>query len=137
MAWHAHIEMTVLASRATEIWRDMRGSSSLAILWNDFGNDLHCSGAIFALDVPITLIGSALQTTLPGISREARKHGLNVMLHWPRPQGGRKGEQYGETGTFRRAAVGEHGDKMLEAVPEADGANNNQGSEAATYDMAR
>src|SRR5437899_4797239 len=64
-----HIEIEVLASRATEIGANLAGAQArLAILLDDFGNDLNAADAIFALIVPINISVLAYRTPHQDIS---------------------------------------------------------------------
>ena len=129
-----HIEIEVLASRATEIGANTGGDQArLAILLDDFGNDLNAADAIFALNVPITLSVLPYKPHSQEISREARKHGCEVMLHLPMQS---RANEMAEQSELKPGLSGEEVEsivtKMLEAVPEADGVNNHQGSQATS-----
>ena len=129
-----HIEIEVLASRATEIGANTGGDQArLAILLDDFGNDLNAADAIFALNVPITLSVLPYKPHSQEISREARKHGCEVMLHLPmQSRANEMAEQYELKAGLSSEEVQNIVTKMLEAVPEADGVNNHQGSQATS-----
>ena len=129
-----HIEIEVLASRATEIGANLAGAQArLAILLDDFGNDLNAADAIFALNVPITLSVLPYKPHSQEISREARKHGCEVMLHLPmQSRANEMAEQYELKPGLSGEEVESIVTKMLEAVPEADGVNNHQGSQATS-----
>jgi len=129
-----HIEIEVLASRATEIGANTGGDQArLAILLDDFGNDLNAADAIFALHVPITLSVLPYKAHSQEIAREARKHGCEVMLHLPmQSRANEMAEQYELKAGLSSEEVQSIVTKMLEAVPEADGVNNHQGSQATS-----
>ena len=129
-----HIEIEVLASRATEIGANTGGDQArLAILLDDFGNDLNAADAIFALHVPITLSVLPYKAHSQEIAREARKHGCEVMLHLPmQSRANEVAEQYELKAGLSSEEVQNIVTKMLEAVPEADGVNNHQGSQATS-----
>lgn len=129
-----HIEIEVLASRATETGANIAGAQAhLAILLDDFGNDLIAADAIFALHVPITLSVLPYKAHSQEISREARKHGCEVMLHLPmQSRANEMAEQYELKPGLSGEEVESIVTKMLEAVPEADGVNNHQGSQATS-----
>jgi polysaccharide deacetylase 2 family uncharacterized protein YibQ len=129
-----HIEIEVLASRATEIGANTGGDQArLAILLDDFGNDLNAADAIFALHVPITLSVLPYKAHSQEIAREARKHGCEVMLHLPmQSRANEMAEQYELKAGLSSEEVQNIVTKMLEAVPEADGVNNHQGSQATS-----
>jgi len=129
-----HIEIEVLASRATEIGANTGGDQArLAILLDDFGNDLNAADAIFAFHVPITLSVLPYKAHSQEIAREARKHGCEVMLHLPmQSRANEMAEQYELKAGLSSEEVQNIVTKMLEAVPEADGVNNHQGSQATS-----
>jgi len=129
-----HIEIEVLGTRAAGSSDSQpAGSGRLAILLDDLGSDRSAADAIFALRVPITLSVLPYQPHSHEIAQEARKHGCEVMLHLPmqsvanetpEPQELRPG--------LTRDQVENIVTKMLESVPEADGVNNHQGSQATS-----
>ena len=129
-----HIKIEVLASRATEIGANTGGDQArLAILLDDFGNDLNAADAIFAFHVPITLSVLPYKAHSQEIAREARKHGCEVMLHLPmQSRANEMAEQYELKAGLSSEEVQNIVTKMLEAVPEADGVNNHQGSQATS-----
>jgi len=129
-----HIEIEVLASRATEIGANTGGDQArLAILLDDFGNDLNAADAIFAFHVPITFSVLPYKAHSQEIAREARKHGCEVMLHLPmQSRANEMAEQYELKAGLSSEEVQSIVTKMLEAVPEADGVNNHQGSQATS-----
>src|SRR5437899_4072982 len=134
-----HIEIEVLASRATEIGANTGGDQArLAILLDDFGNDLNAADAIFAFHVPITLSVLPYKAHSQEIAREARKHGCEVMLHLPMQS---RADEMAEQYELKPGLSGEEVEsivtKMLEAVPEADGVNNHQGSQATSNGALR
>jgi uncharacterized protein len=125
------IEIEVLASRASENLTP--GQGRLAILLDDLGNDRGAADAIFALRVPITLSVLPYHPHSQEIAREARKRGSEVMLHLPMQSvANETPEQQELRPGLSRDEVRNLVTKMLEAVPEADGVNNHQGSQATS-----
>lgn len=129
------IEIEQLAT-TSERSKGSLGQARLAILMDDLGSDRNAADAIFALRVPITVSILPFHPHSQEIALEARRHGCEVMLHLPmqsladessEPQELRPGLAPDEV----RKTV----EKMLDAVPEADGVNNHQGSQA-TADAA-
>jgi polysaccharide deacetylase 2 family uncharacterized protein YibQ len=112
------------------------GAARLAILLDDLGSDPSAAEAIFALHVPVTLSVLPYHTHSAEIARLARQHGCEVMLHLPMQSVANETPEAQElkpgltSGEVRRVV-----EKMLDAVPEADGVNNHQGSQA-TADRA-
>lgn len=107
------------------------GRARLAILMDDLGNDRAAAEAIFALRIPITVSILPFHPHSQEIARDARQHACEVMLHLPmqslanesaEPQELHSGLSPDEV----RGMV----EKMLDAIPQADGVNNHQGSQA-------
>ncbi|HKT47106.1 MAG TPA: divergent polysaccharide deacetylase family protein, partial [Candidatus Acidoferrales bacterium] len=124
------IEIDHLAAAAT-LKKTGDGSARLAIILDDLGADRASADAIFALGYPLTL------SVLPGhehsteIAKEAHRRGLEVMLHLPM-QASAEGQPEAKE---LRPGMGEEEvaatiDEFLQAVPDAAGVNNHQGSQA-------
>jgi uncharacterized protein len=125
------IEIEILARRATEIGENASAQPRLAILLDDLGSDRGAAEAIFALHVPITLSVLPYKAHSQDIAQEARKRGCEVMLHLPMQS---MSNETREPQELKPGLSSEEVEaivtKMLEAVPEADGVNNHQGSQA-------
>jgi len=128
------IEIDILALRTAASSEDSAaGQARLAILLDDLGNDRAAADAIFALHVPITLSVLPYKAHSQEISQEARKRGCEVILHLPmQSMANETPEQHELKPGLTRDQVESMVMKMLEAVPEADGVNNHQGSEATS-----
>jgi uncharacterized protein len=112
------------------------GQARLAILMDDLGSDRGAAEAIFALRVPITVSVLPFHPHSQDIAREARRHGCEVMLHLPMQSlAGESPEKQELRPGLPPDEVRSTVEKMLDAVPEADGVNNHQGSQA-TADTA-
>ena len=107
------------------------GQARLAILMDDLGSDRSAAQAIFSLKVPVTVSVLPFHPYSQEIAREARQRGCEVMLHLPmqslanessEPQELRPGLSPEQV----RSTV----EKMLDAIPGAEGVNNHQGSQA-------
>jgi polysaccharide deacetylase 2 family uncharacterized protein YibQ len=129
-----HIEIEVLGARAAGSSESLpAGTGRLAILLDDLGSDRSAADAIFALRVPITLSVLPYQPHSHEIAQEARKHGCEVMLHLPMQSvANETPEQQELRPGLTRDQVENVVTKMLESVPEADGVNNHQGSQATS-----
>jgi len=129
-----HIEMEVLSSRSAVNNENLpAGGARLAILLDDLGSDRSAADAIFALQVPITLSVLPYHAHSQEIAQEARKHGCEVMLHLPMQSvASETPEQQELRPGLKREEVEDMVTKMLESVPEADGVNNHQGSQATS-----
>ena len=129
-----HIEIEVLGVRAAGSSESLpAGTGRLAILLDDLGSDRSAADAIFALRVPITLSVLPYQPHSHEIAQEARKHGCEVMLHLPMQSvANETPEQQELRPGLTRDQVENIVTKMLESVPEADGVNNHQGSQATS-----
>jgi len=129
-----HVEIEVLGARAAGSSESLpAGTGRLAILLDDLGSDRSAADAIFALRVPITLSVLPYQPHSHEIAQEARKHGCEVMLHLPMQSvANETPEQQELRPGLRRDQVENIVTKMLESVPEADGVNNHQGSQATS-----
>jgi uncharacterized protein len=129
-----HIEIEVLSSRAVPNNENVpTGTARLAILLDDLGSDRNAADAIFALQVPITLSVLPYHVHSQEIAQEARKHGCEVMLHLPMQSvANETPEQQELKPGLSSGDVEDIVNKMLESVPEADGVNNHQGSQATS-----
>jgi polysaccharide deacetylase 2 family uncharacterized protein YibQ len=129
-----HIEIEVLGARAAGSSESLpAGTGRLAILLDDLGSDRSAADAIFALRVPITLSVLPYQPHSHEIAQEARKHGCEVMLHLPMQSvANETPEQQELRPGLTRDQVENVVTEMLESVPEADGVNNHQGSQATS-----
>jgi uncharacterized protein len=128
-----HIEIEVLSSRAGNNENLPAGAARLAIVLDDLGSDRSVADAIFALQVPITLSVLPYHAHSQEIAQAARKHGCEVMLHLPMQSvANETPEQQELRPGLKREAVEAIVNKMLESVPEADGVNNHQGSQATS-----
>jgi polysaccharide deacetylase 2 family uncharacterized protein YibQ len=107
------------------------GAPRLAILLDDLGSDRSAADAIFALHVPLTLSVLPYHVHSQEIAEAAHQHGCEVMLHLPMQSVANESPEQvelkpGLTSEQVRNTV----EKMLDAVPQADGVNNHQGSQA-------
>ncbi len=129
-----HIEIEVLSSRAAANNENLPvGTARLAILLDDLGSDRSSADAIFALQVPITLSVLPYHAHSQEIAQEARKHGCEVMLHLPMQSVANEAPEQQELRPgLQREEVEAIVSSMLESVPEADGVNNHQGSQATS-----
>jgi len=127
-----HIEIEILSPRAADSGANLQaGQGRLAIILDDLGSDRGAAEAIFALHAPITLSVLPYHAHSQEIAQQARARGCEVLLHLPmqslakevpEQQELRPGLSHDEVEVMVK--------KMLEAVPEADGVNNHQGSQA-------
>jgi len=129
-----HIEIEVLSARAAANNDNLpAGTARLAILLDDLGSDRNAADAIFALQLPITLSVLPFHAHSQEIAQEARKHGCEVMLHLPMQSvANETPEQQELLPGLKREEVEDIVTKMLQSVPEADGVNNHQGSQATS-----
>jgi polysaccharide deacetylase 2 family uncharacterized protein YibQ len=112
------------------------GQARLAILMDDLGSDRGAADAIFSLRVPITVSVLPFHAHSQEIAHKARQHGCEVMLHLPMQSlANESPEQQELRPGLSLDQVRSTVEKMLDAVPEADGVNNHQGSQA-TADAA-
>jgi len=107
------------------------GRARLAILMDDLGSDRTAAEALFRLHLPVTLSILPFHSHSREIAREALAHGCEVMLHLPMQSRANESPEEQEL----RPGLSPDGvrglvEKMLDAIPEADGVNNHQGSEA-------
>jgi polysaccharide deacetylase 2 family uncharacterized protein YibQ len=129
-----HIEIEVLSSRApTSSESAPVGTPRLAIILDDLGSERSAADAIFALQAPITLSVLPYHAHSQEIAQEARKHGCEVILHLPMQSVANESPEQQELRPgLTRHQVEDIVTKMLESVPEADGVNNHQGSQATS-----
>ena len=123
------IEIEPLAAAANQA--SSPGQARLAILLDDLGNDRNVADEVFALRVPITISVLPFHAHSEEIAKEARQHGCEVMLHLPMQSVANESLEQQElrpglTPEQVRTTV----ETMLDAVPDADGVNNHQGSQA-------
>jgi len=98
---------------------------------DDLGSDRSAAEAIFALRVPITVSVLPFHPHSQEIAREARQHGCEVMLHLPMQSlANESPEQQELRPGLSSDEVRDTVEKMLDAIPGADGVNNHQGSQA-------
>ena len=128
-----HIDIEVLSSRAGNNENLPAGAARLAIVLDDLGSDRSVADAIFALQVPITLSVLPYHAHSQQIAQEARTHGCEVMLHLPMQSlANETPEQQELRPGLKREEVEAIVNQMLQSVPEADGVNNHQGSQATS-----
>jgi polysaccharide deacetylase 2 family uncharacterized protein YibQ len=121
------IEQLAAANRTSAV----PGQARLAILLDDLGNDRGMADRIFALGVPITISVLPFHAHSEEIAKEARQQGCEVMLHLPMQSVGNEAPEQQELRPGLSAdQVRTTVEKMLDAVPEAEGVNNHQGSQA-------
>jgi polysaccharide deacetylase 2 family uncharacterized protein YibQ len=122
---------TVSAPEAARAEHGSAGAARLAIVLDDLGNDRKAADAVFALHVPITLSVLPYHEHSREIAAEAKRRGCEVLLHLPMQSvANETPEQQELKPGLSQPDVEEMVNKMLEAVPEADGVNNHQGSQA-------
>ena len=127
------IEIEQLATTAA---KSAPGTARLAILLDDLGNDRAAADAIFALHVPITISVLPFHANSQEIAAAAHQHACEVMLHLPMQSVGNESPEQQELKPgLSTEEVRTLVEKMLDAVPQADGVNNHQGSQA-TADAA-
>ena len=108
----------------------------LAILLDDLGSDRGAAEEIFSLHSPVTISVLPYHAHSAEIARAARQHGCEVMLHLPMQSVANETPERQELKPgLSSEQVRSMVEKMLDAIPEADGVNNHQGSEA-TADRA-
>lgn len=108
----------------------------LAVIIDDLGNDRAAADAIFALQCPITLSVLPNHPRSMEIAQDAHRRGYQVMLHLPMESMGNERPEAQELRPGMSAAdVSKLVDALLQAVPDAAGVNNHQGSQS-TADAA-
>jgi polysaccharide deacetylase 2 family uncharacterized protein YibQ len=111
-------------------------TARLAIILDDLGNDRAAADAIFALQCPITLSVLPNHPHSAEIAQEARRRGLQVMLHLPMESVGNERPEARELRPGMSASdVSTLVSGLLQAVPDVAGVNNHQGSQS-TADAA-
>ena len=127
------IEIEELAGAAA---RSTPGAPRLAILLDDLGSDQNAADAIFALHVPLTISVLPYHAHSQEIAEAAHQHGCEVMLHLPMQSVANDSPEPVELKPgFTAEQVRSTVERMLDAVPQADGVNNHQGSEATADAM--
>ncbi len=128
------IEIETLSLRPAESTANaVAGQPRLAILLDDLGSDRSAADAIFALRVPITISVLPYHEHSQEIARDAHKKGCEVMLHLPMQSlANETPEQQELRPGLSKNDVDDMVNKMLESLPEADGVNNHQGSQATS-----
>ena len=126
------LEIELSSAPVAESKEDLEpGQPRLAIILDDLGSDRGAAEAIFALHAPITLSVLPYHAHSQEIAREARAHGCEVMLHLPMQSVGNETPEQEELRPgLSRKQTETMVTKMLQALPEADGVNNHQGSQA-------
>jgi polysaccharide deacetylase 2 family uncharacterized protein YibQ len=125
------IEIEQLTARNSDNGSNAQGR--LAILMDDLGSDRNAAEAIFALHVPITISVLPYHVHSQVIAAAAKKHGCEVMLHLPMQSVANETPEQEELKPgLTRVQVEIMVRKMLEAVPNAEGVNNHQGSQATS-----
>ena len=105
----------------------------LAIILDDLGNDKEATEAVFALHYPLTISVLPYHAHSTEIAEEAKRRGLEVMLHLPmRAIANDTPEAHQLEAGMSSEAVARELNGMLESVPTADGVNNHEGSLATT-----
>jgi uncharacterized protein len=105
----------------------------LAILLDDLGSDEQAGQAIFALDAPLTISVLPFHAHSTEIAKEAKQHGLEVMLHLPMQAVGNELPEPEQLHSgMSGGEVAQELSHMLESVPTAAGVNNHEGSLATT-----
>lgn len=123
----------MIRTHAEESRVNTAGQARLAILLDDLGNDRNVAEAVFALHVPVTVSILPYKTHSNDIAQEARKRGCEVMLHLPMQSVGKEApEQQQLRPGLASNQVRDIVTRMLQAIPEADGVNNHQGSQATS-----
>ena len=111
------------------------GEAKMAIILDDWGNNLALVKDAVDIQRPLTLSVLPHLVHSREIAETAKKNGLGVMLHMPMQAKNAKAPAEPRTiqTTMPDTQILEYLDQALESVPEAEGVNNHQGS-AATSD---
>jgi polysaccharide deacetylase 2 family uncharacterized protein YibQ len=105
----------------------------LAIILDDLGSDRAAAYAIFALPYPVTISVLPNHEHSGEIANEARRRGLQVMLHLPMQSVANERPEAQELRPGMQAAdVSTLVEQFLQNVPGVVGVNNHQGSEATS-----
>jgi polysaccharide deacetylase 2 family uncharacterized protein YibQ len=103
----------------------------LAIIIDDLGSDRAAAEAIFALGYPLTISVLPNHEHSVEIATEAHRRGFQVMLHLPMQSLANETPEAQELHPGMPATeVAALVDQFLKNVPDADGVNNHQGSQA-------
>jgi polysaccharide deacetylase 2 family uncharacterized protein YibQ len=101
----------------------------LAIIIDDLGNDRQAAETLFQIPFPLTVSVLPHLQHSAEISEEASRRGYQVMLHIPiEAPAGAKAENIELRPAMEPQEVTNVVQRMLETVPQAEGANNHQGS---------
>lgn len=126
-----HIIAPVAARAATAQNSPLAGHARLAIILDDLGSDRAAADQVFALAYPLTV------SILPGhahsaeIAEEAHRRGYEVMLHLPMQSVANEAPEPQELRPGMSADdIPVLFEQMMQSVPNADGVNNHQGSQA-------
>jgi len=110
--------------------------AKLAIIIDDLGNDREAAETLFQLPFPMTVSVLPHLPHSSEISEEASRRGYQVLLHIPiEAPAGAKSETIELHSGMTAEQVTRVVQQMLETVPQAQGANNHQGS-VGTSDTA-
>lgn len=110
--------------------------AKLAIIIDDLGNDREAAETLLQLPFPLTVSVLPHLQHSAEISEEASRRGYEVMLHIPiEAPAGAKSENIELRPGMEQEQVTNLVQQMLETVPQAQGANNHQGS-VGTSDAA-
>ena len=105
----------------------------LAILLDDLGSDPEAAEAAFALHEPLTVSVLPFHPHSTEIAEEAKRRGVEVMLHLPMQAVGNELPEPQQLHTgMSEAEVEDELSRMLANVPTAVGVNNHEGSLATT-----
>jgi hypothetical protein len=126
------LQIEFSSSRATEANEILAaGQPRLAIILDDLGSDRTAAETIFALHVPLTLSVLPYHAHSQEIAHEARVHDCEVLLHLPMQSVANETPEQEELRPgLSREETETIVTKMLKSLPEADGVNNHQGSQA-------
>ena len=125
------VEILLINAEGHAGFQEQTGTSRLAIILDDLGNDRGVAEAIFALPYPLTISVLPNHAHSVDIAEAAHNRGYEVMLHLPmqsvanekpEPQELRPGMATGDV----TMVVNE----LLKSVPEVAGVNNHQGSQS-------
>ena len=108
----------------------------LAIILDDLGSDSEAAESIFALHEPLTISVLPFHAHSTEIAEEAKRRGVEVMLHLPMQAVGNELPEPRQLHSgMDQGEVAEELRRMLENVPTAAGVNNHEGSLAYTDAM--
>lgn len=113
--------------------RRVAAGPKLAIILDDLGSDPETSEAIFALHEPLTISVLPFHAHSTEIAEEAKRRGVEVMLHLPMQAVGNELPEAQQLHSgMSEGEVAEELSRMLANVPTAVGVNNHEGSLATT-----